>query len=251
MRTRAYAIVLTTLTLVLTTSSCNVFSPFDAPSSPESILAVATARANDGKCDEARDLLRTIRKPNNDELVALGWAYLCLAGATAPRVAESIYKYTSADNNLTVLGALAQTLLPMDTGKLEFVDQAIATFNRLTNERIDMQLGIAHLIRATAVLALQGGNAASTASLERDDVTISTCDTFAPTCTGAAGSGSCPAGISSTNITQFSGELSEALTRLQRAGVTSLSDLATRVVAGLGADEEIARCFIRSSVIPQ
>lgn len=216
------------------------------------MLSIAIAKANQGHCDDARNILIRIQNPSDDVLKALGWAYLCLGGATADRIATSIYNYTSDANNLTILGALARELLPTDQGKRQYLTEAVLAFTRMTTNDRNIQLGIGYLVRAASILSAQSENQPSTANVERDDVTASTCDTHAPTCTTAIAA-DCPSAgrMSDSDVTAFSNDINSALGFFQTAGVANLSTLATRIISGLGADSNIGRCFIRSSVIPQ
>ena len=242
------------LALCVTTSSCNVLSTVDNPDETSSVVSAARARANAGDCAGARDLLRNIKASSDNEVkLALGWAYLCLAGATAARITASIYKYSSAGADLTVVGLLGRELLPMTNDRIENIHLAAATFNGITDDRKSIQMGIAHFVRAASVLAEQATNQATTDALSQDDIAPSSCAAVAADCS-AATVVNCSAGMSAAKVVEFNTQITNAMNYMTLAGVTSLTDLARRIQAGLAlgsADDNIGRCFIRANVVSQ
>lgn len=248
------AILAVALAVSVISSSCNVLSPLDSPDDTASVVAAARARANAGDCAGARDLLRSIKASSNNEVkLTLGWAYLCLAGATASTITASIYKYTTTASDLTVVGLLARELLPMSADRIENIQLAVGSFNTITDERIHIQMGIAHFVYAAAILAEQATTQASTSSLERDDISRSGCAAVASDCSTATVV-ECPAGMSATQVVDFNRQVTNAMNRMTLAGVTTLTNLAQRITTGLAlgsADDNIGRCFIRSNVVPE
>lgn len=229
--------------------SCNLFGTLDAPSTSADKYAAAIARANAGDCKGAKELLDSIEFRNDEADTALGWANLCVAGATAANIASSIYKYTGSNNDLTVIGILARTMLPTDADKQSSVDAAINAFGQIGDpRRRSIEVAIGKFVKASAILAKQAENATATGTLDVSDIAPSACSGASTDCT--AGFASCTAGMTDANVDAFFQAITDAATALAVAGAQDLKTLADTLKAGQGATQTAGRCFIFKKTIP-
>lgn len=229
--------------LAISVGGCNLFGGIDEPREVADKYAAAIAAANGGDCIGAKKLLLGIPNPDDDVLVALGWAYLCIAGATAGNVASSLYKYTNGSSDLTIIGTLARTMLPMDGDKLGAAGEAINVFAQVQNgRRAYLNVALARFVRASAILAMQANNNGS-GTLDQTDVSAASCSASAANC--AAG---CAAGMTDGDVTSFTSEITAASTALGNAAAGDLKALADAIAAGFGGAAQ-SRCFIFNRTI--
>lgn len=229
-------------------TGCNLFGRLDPPGDRQDKYAAALAMANSGDCKGAKELLESVLPPDDDIASALGWAYMCLAGATAANIASSLYSFSGSSTNKTVVGALANTMLPMDSEKAVNAQKASEAFAQISDfRRRNLSVGIGKFVQAAAVLANQALNASSSV-LEKTDISNSACANFNGNCTASAGT--CTAGMSNADVDSFITFVSAAATALGSVGSsTDLSRLATLIQAGLQAGDP-GRCFIFNETIP-
>lgn len=232
------------------TMGCNLYGKLDNPDSNQARYAAAIAAANDGRCQEAIDLLKEMTRTSDDVFSALGWAHLCVAGATAGNIATSIYKFSTSEGNYTVVGALAGTLIPMDGEKHRNIQEARVAFSHISQvDRQKLSHAIADLVLASSYLASQAGSSGGGSALETTDVSPNTsCVNFRDNCAGAGGT--CTAGMSDANVTNFLDAMNSAATNLAITDAADLKNLATAIRAGLGAGSDQGRCFIFNRMIP-
>lgn len=227
-------------------TGCNLFDRVDHAYHPEDVLAVATAKANAGDCSGAKDLLVTISNPNDDQLSALGWAYLCLAKASSATVATSLYQYSSSTNNLVVLSRLAQRLVPSTDARRVYIDLAIETFAKmLDQDRRNLQMAVAKLVRAAATLASQVNNADTQGLLEKTDIAPSSC--AAQDCTTAPAA--CSEVMSDNDAIYFTSLVSEASDQLSALNTRDLQSLSLALKNGVAGGANAARCFIYNNIV--
>jgi hypothetical protein len=238
------------LALAAASSGCNLFGNIDKPSDAPDQLSSAIAMANAGDCSGAKDLLVQIPNPNDEVNVALGWAYLCMAGATASTIATSIYNYTSTSTDYTVVGILARSLLPIDGTKTTNVNSSISAFSQIYDQnRLSIEVAIAQFVKAAIVLGRQAVNAGSSATLERTDISASTCQ--GADCTSAVQAAlRCNTGMSHADIVSFADAINAAATALNASNAANLQALAAAIKSGLGVTDAVGRCFIMNQTIP-
>lgn len=231
--------------------SCNFFGGIDNPSDPQDVYTAAVAKADAGDCAGARDLLKAVANPSDKISIALGWAYLCVGGATAANIASSLYNYSSTSNDLTVVGKLARTLLPMTAEKLSAITSAYEAFTRIADGRTrGLETAIAKFVEAAAIVSNQAGNVAATGSLTRDDISNDpscsgvTCSTGSAVCTAAPG-------ISDTDVSSFINAVTAATNALGTVNSSNLAllNLAQALQNQLGVGT-VGRCVIYNNVVP-
>jgi hypothetical protein len=256
-RARKYArlaavslLVISMIQVAAGTSGCNIFSKLDPPGDAQDKYAAAVALANAGQCQSAVDQLTAISPPNDDVLSALGWAYLCVGGATAVNIATSLYKFSSNNSNdFTVVGALARSMVPMTTDKLNAVQNAILSFNGVNDaKRQGLELGIAEFAAAASLLAKQAGNDGGT-TVDFTDVAQATCSALANNC--AVGCARGPTGMTDNDVAAFTADIANAATALSITGAADLQTLATNISGQIGLTAPVQRCFIFNKTIPQ
>lgn len=230
-------------------SGCNMWGGFDLPDDPDDRYLAAVAKADGGDCEGARDLLLPITSRNDDQNLALGWAQLCVAGATTKNIATSLYKYTSSSSDLTLIGNLARSMQPMTGGKLGSIDEATENFSKLSNPRVQsVEVAITKLVKAAGLLAYQA-TVVSDPILRRRDIASAACDAVASNC--AAGCAVTTDGImSDAHVTAFTNAISQAAAALASSGAQDLSSLATAINAKVSGATNVARCYIYKEMVP-
>lgn len=225
--------------------ACNIFSLVDSPSTHHQVYLDGVAKADLGDCGAARDnfLSITLTDPVAE---ALGWAYLCIAGANTVQITSTLYKYSQDSSDFTIIGVLARSLLPMTSTKFAEIDRAIESFNKIQNTNLkNLNLGIGRLVRAAALLADQAKNASGTATLERADIDTN-CATDCSSCSSP--------GMNNDSVSGFALSISNAANDLSTTGAGNLQVLANSIRSGtssaIGGSGNAARCFIFSRLIP-
>lgn len=254
LRYNSFYLFCLTLALAATAVGCNLFGRLDPPSATQDIYTAAIAAGNDGRCQDAVNLLVSIQTPTDDSSAALGWAYLCLASAPAASIAKSLYSYSANAANYKVIGALANALLPTSSAQQNFINQAIGAFSLISDPvRRGLNLGIGQFVTAAWIL----GNQATLnnhSPLAATDIAPAACSTVASTCATAASGPCTPAGsapMQNGSVDAFVTALSSASTDLQSTNASDLQNLAGALSSSLPVgQEDQARCFIFNNMIP-
>lgn len=234
---------------LISTSGCNLYGRLDQPRQSEDFYAAGVAAANDGRCDEAVNWLKSIDHPNDDAYSALGWAYLCVGGATAINIATSLYRFSSTSSNYTVVGALARSMLPRSGAKSQALSKASDTFEFVQDPtRRSVEIAITRMVLAADVLANQSSNDGDSTNLALADVSDTGCAAFASSC--ASVGASCQAVMGDTATTQFTNLITAAAVAMNATGATDLQALANGMQSGLAGSTNVARCFIYNKMIP-
>lgn len=238
------------IALAVFSAGCNLFGKLDTPGESRDKYAAAIALANDGYCSDAQELLKSISRPNDDVRTALGWAQLCVGGATAANVASSIYKYKGNSSDLTVMGILARSMLPMTGDKTNALHDALATFGKISNgSRRSLQQALAQFSVAAGLLGNQSANDGA-AGLSRTDIADATCVQDATTCsTSATHCTATATSMPDADVAAFMNAIAAAATALQATEAADLQGLAAALNVGLGGDN--GRCFIFNQAMPQ
>lgn len=225
-------------------NGCNLFSGMDRSTQTVNLVEQARYLADNGDCVTARDLLVNV-SPRTDEVAyVLGFARLCIAGATVANIGTTVAGYTtSSGSDYTVIGQLARKLLPWSASKETEISGAIEAFHQITDvNRRAYTLVVGRLSHLAIILTRA---VASRSSLAKDDISP------AASCTSLV---ACPAGgMSDSDALEFRTEVSTLATEVSAISLTGLSDLSTALsnsfVALAGADA--VRYTVRTQVIPQ
>ncbi|MEW6056937.1 MAG: hypothetical protein AB1540_10015, partial [Bdellovibrionota bacterium] len=168
-----------------TMQACNLFGGIDEASSREEKITKAQAQMDQDKCADAVKELESITDKNDDVYQMLGWAQLCTAGATIERVGKSLFSYSSDANNLSVVGRLANQMVPTDNAKVATIDAALSAFNNQTaGKDKSFNQAFGNIIKAAAVIAQ---SSTDNVKVVRADIAIggcagSTCDAVSASC---------------------------------------------------------------------
>ena len=240
------------LTITLSIQACNIFSAVDKPSTDAEIYSRAITRADQKECKEAVDLLTTIPQQERPDKyqIALGWAYLCLGGATTKNVATSLYNYSSASGSLSVLGTLGSNLGDVTATKQAYIDLAISAFAYIENNTIrNVEVAIGKMVKAASILGLQA-TLNGRSHLEKSFISdVTTCDAVASDC--LAGCAATASGtMSDASVTEFTTTINEAVTYLGSTSAAELGSLATAIKNKVAGATNIARCYIFKEIVP-
>ncbi len=231
------------------TTGCNMFGGIDHPGEAQDKYTAAVALANAGLCSDAVDLLSTIFNPSDDVSVALGWAQLCVGGATAGNIATSLYKFSSGSSDVTSVGVLARTMLPMTGDKSNALQKAVDAFNVIQDSsRKSVEVAIGDFAQAAGILANQSGNN-SVASLTQTDIAPAGCEIDSANCAATTVACTATPGMSDSAVNSFISSINAAAQSLQLSGSSSLTALALALKLGLAVGNP-GRCYIYNSVIP-
>ena len=163
------AITLAFSALALT--GCNLYSSFDEPENDPEIVDKALTMMDEGKCADAVKLFQGKTGLDDDGYHTLGWAQLCANGASLTNVAKTMFSYSSDSNNLTIVGTLANALIPQNDTKIAGFSSAIASFSLIKNPDVrTVNLTMAYLVKVGAIIAKQAINDGSTGVVIRADI---------------------------------------------------------------------------------
>lgn len=231
------------ITSALLVTSC------DNPSTTEELLLQAKIKMDAGDCGSAVQLLAPITESNDEVYNTLGWAYLCRSGAPFYKLGDTVLKYQeSQGGNLTIIGDLANALLPLPSTSLTDVGLAVTTFGKMTaGKKQKFSVAIADIASAAVILA----NAASGSSVKRTDVSGGSC--YGADCTNVGTvAANCPANrMSDQNATDFANAFSNANTALNND--TSFGDFYKLIqqLVGKTGSSAATRCYIVNNMLRQ
>lgn len=229
----------------LGTMGCNLYGGLDRPSAPIDLYLAGKAAANDGRCDEAVGLFKSIESPSDDALIALAWAQMCVGGATAANIASSLYKFSASSSNYAAIGTLARLLVPMSGAKHIALGEAIETLGLVVDASSRaLNMGVAQFAYAASILADQAA-ADGEAALSRLDIAAVSCEGNAGNCTLG-----CSAGMTDADVTSFTTTIDSAASNLSVIDAGNLKTLADALRSGLTGSTAAARCFIFNNAIP-
>lgn len=243
------------LLLSMLTTSCNVTGGIDSPGGTDELLSSAKIKLDSGDCDEALNKIRDIGENNNDVKQVRGWAQICKAGAKMGNIGSSLFSYNTTSGDLTIIGTLANSMVPSSDSSIDQINLAIATFESMvpnstneTNERL-LYIAFARMVKAAALLAKSSSNAAS---VRRDDISPSSCLgnclTTAANCTVSR--------MSDADATTFNNEVNAAFNLI--GSIPSLGaakDLANQlntiinIASGVVGTAKAVRCGIYNSML--
>lgn len=229
--------------LALTAGACNVLEPLDAPSGKDQVIEQARYEADNGDCVTARDRLSQLDLRDDDVLSTLGFARLCVAGATLSVIGNTVVNYTSSSGtDYTVVGSLARALLPYDAGKQLEIGYALEHFSSISNATDRAAAVLVGHISYLAIIVAKAAGAQTT--LVRDDIST------AANCTSIA---ACPAGgMSDADALAFKDQvavMANDVSSLNLPGLKDLADALNTSFAGLSTADAV-RYTVRTTVVP-
>ncbi len=183
MTQRRVLFMLTTL-LLITSSGCNLFSAVDSPSSDPEKLQQAMALMDEGKCDEAYKIFDGRSNLTDDEYHTLGWAQMCASGAKFTNIAKSVFKFSTTTNDMTIIGAIANSLIPQNASRIVGITNAINSFSQIKNLQLrNVNLVIATLTKIAAIIATTSTN---NSTVRQSDISTDATCSLPATCACAA-----------------------------------------------------------------
>lgn len=240
-RTILYIAVLIGVTFNL---SCNVWSilPTEELKHNEDKYSVAITKGNDGDCQGTIDILSKVTDPTDPTLIALGWAYLCAAGATPNSLAITLFQYRGSSPNYAVIGQLAINLLPVTPEKLMSIDIALNYFSQVSDQNLAaFPTMIGKIVSAAALLGAQATNQGSSLNIEKIDIDTS-CSNDCTSCTNP--------GMTDSAVTELTSDLTDAYYFSDFTNAAEFKHFLASLTLGLSGGSASARCFIYKSLIP-
>lgn len=240
---RSRIIIALTIAGSLISASCNTFSSVDQSESLSQVIERAQYMADRGDCAGARDILWH-RSDGNDEMYfTLGFAHLCIAGATLSTIGTTLVTYTSSSGtDYSVIGSLARKLLPWDSSKETAVQDAIYSFQRITNtNRKAYSLLLGRLSKLALLVAKSAG---SKSTVVRDDISLEANCTSAVACSAN--------GMSDADASYFRDEVVFAASDASSISLAGLKDLSTALNSSFSAlaGADAIRYTVRNQVVP-
>ena len=240
--------VFLTLTTLLAFPACNMFSAVDKPSTDTERLQSALALMDEGKCSEAAKLYDGKSGLTDDELHTLGWAQMCGSGAKLANIAKSLFTYTSASNNTSLIGTVANSLIPQNDNRIIGLSNAVGSFGQIRNDSLrNVDLIMADIVKAAAVVAKYS---ASNAPVVRSNISTSTCPTDCTTATG--GNCASASGMSDADANTVGTLMIAASGSVNYLGPSagSLGDLTSAIASGASASTgAINRCIVQTKFL--
>ncbi len=222
---------------------CNLTGGVDNAKGHDELVLDAQGKIDTGDCDSAITILTGITPQDNRVLQMTGTAHLCRAGATVTVVEGALASYDTSSQNFTVVGTLANKLVPLiksDTD--DKIVAAITAFqNMVQTDEKSVWLAYANIVRAAGLLAK---SSADKNTVKRADVTSGLGCVGAPCTTDVA---SCPAATSGNMSTLDANNLITALIAASTAvgsasSIGAAKDLATKLGATQAQTANGARC---------
>jgi len=227
--------------------SCNATGGIDTPETATEKLSEVKALLDEAKCEDAIQKLNDINQPDAEIARLRGWANLCRAGATIGRVGKSLYSFDTTLNNLTVVGRLANEMVPTNDTKLSYIDEAINAFGQMgTSTDRSLVIAIAQMVKAAGYIAKYSTNGQR---VFKTDIAIESCQQVS---CSAATDITCPARMSNTDANVVGNALIAANNEIgSNSTLGNLGTLASQLggiaSASTGA---INRCYIISQMLP-
>lgn len=166
-------ILISVLAAAALVSGCNLTGGIDNAKSHTEMVLDAQAKMDTGDCDGAVTILKNLSPLYDKDLQMLGSAYMCSAGATVKKVDAALGSYDPNSGNLTVVGTLANGLIPVAGDADGKIQAAINTFSQMSasNQR-QTWITYGNIVRAAGLLAKASTD---NAHVKRGDVSVSGC----------------------------------------------------------------------------
>lgn len=230
---------------------CNMFGAMENPSNEKDTVAEALVAMDEGRCSDAVKMFDGMTSMSDDGWHTLGWARLCAAGAPLSKIAKSAFSYSSSSSNsLTLIGTMANSLIPQDSSSTTGYATAISAFNNIkdvTTKNPDLIL--ANLVKIASIIAKQAPNDGSSGTVVRLDISPAACNALAD-CNGAVAA--CSATMSDADANALSASITAAASLLSNVGnLGSLGSLiGTLNSLGLSSTDLI-RCNVVKNFLSQ
>ncbi len=229
--------------ILLFTMGCNMYGAID--DSDDRLDAIEKARydADGGDCVTARDRLANITPQDDNQRFTLGWAHLCVAGATLENIGATVAGYTtSSGSDFSLVGRLARRLLPYSLSKYTQITQGADTFRNIATSNRRAYASLVGNITKLAIIAARA--AGDRTNLVRNDISLEASCTSVAACTAA--------GMSDADATEFKNTVIIMAGDASSINLPGLKDLAASLnstFAGL-ASADAVRYYVRNNVVP-
>jgi hypothetical protein len=241
-----FATVCATVAMTCATAACNLFGGIDDPDTKVELMSHARAALNSGDCNTAVSDMLTLNILDDEGYQILGWAYLCQGGATLAKVGKSLFTYSSTTANLTVVGNLANELLPVSGDKVAAIENAISAFSNISPRNANdrrVNLALANISKAAIAIAKASPD---TSRVRKSHVaTEAACDAVASNCVAGCTGGN----LQAADLSVISSSLSQASSILLGSGLGAIADLAAQLGNAVGA-AALTRCYVYKNMIP-
>lgn len=239
--------------VAFTTLSCNVTGSMDSARSRDDQVAEAQDKMDRGDFQGAITELQGLSSQDDHSLQLLGAAFLGRGGANANKVDGALGAYNISTGNLTVIGNLANQLVPIGPDADGFFAQAVTTFGSMSNTDLKFTwIVYANLVRIAGLEARAVGPSAT--SVTRAGIGGSGCVSLS--CASAT-DGNCPAsgggGISDTDASTASSALSSAASAANNTTLGTISNLINTISSFTGGSTNptapIMRCVLVNNTL--
>jgi hypothetical protein len=260
MKQKRFCEILAALAVAAALGGCNLFGKIDSPKSNAEILVDAQAKMDNGNCADAVTALNAISEKDDSVYHKLGWAQLCVGGATVERVAGTLLTYSSSSGDFTVVGKLANNLIGTTGAQISSISDAIGSFGSISNANLNdrsVNVALANIVKAAALLSTASGDKVK---VRAGDVALAAC--ASATCSGGGPGASCDASSAGTLSQSDANSIGTLLIAAQTAMGQASGDLgsAQNLAQQLGgfansgvnaAAAQINRCYIVQKMISQ
>lgn len=158
-------------------SGCNLTGGLDGPKGNDEIYADAQSKMDAGDCGGAIQKLNSAGTMDDKMYRLRGWALLCQAGVPFSKIASSVLQYGSSTTDFTVIGTLANSMVPMTLANIDTITSAIASFGQMTSlanaDDKAANLVLANVVKAAAIIATASSDGVS---VKKADVSVSGCN---------------------------------------------------------------------------
>jgi hypothetical protein len=241
--------------LILSSTGCNLVGGIDKPKSRAEILDSARIKIGDGDCGGAITDITNLGTADDESNHYLGYAQLCVGGATFAKIAAAGLSFDkNATNNLSILGTVANGLIPQTDASILNIQAAANTFQKIQNSTMkDFDSAIANIAWASSYIA-KAATLASASATARSQIGAGGC--LNQNCTAN------PAACSGANMNNNdAASLQAALLNIGTATASEtsfgkLSDLGSKLTADVAAfsGANVAndtRCYVFNNILTQ
>lgn len=231
---RKLLFIVTALATAAATTSCNLTGGIDSSKGHDEMLNDALTKLDAGNCGQALSILTSISPQDDPVLEMTGKAQLCNAGAPMGKVVAALAGYSgnASSTDFTVIGNLANAIVPVPAGADATIASALASFKAMSSlNPLERGLWIiyADLVRIAALMAK---NSASQTMVVRSDIAPAACINDASNC---ALSANCTAGMSNGDAGTAATAFSDANTTAASVSLGSVNTLLSNINTQLGS----------------
>lgn len=247
MMTRLSLAMIPALALSAVFSSCNMFGGVDHATSRQELIEEAKAALDNGECDRVLAAVGAIGGYDDEIFKLQGWGELCAAGVTVNKVGKTLFNYSASDStNYTVIGKLANSLVPADASHPQRIERAIQAFSAIGDRNArSANLILAQISKAAILIARRSSD---NVKARRADI-YSAAGCVGATCTGNPGT--CGAGMSNDDANSVADAFDAAATEAnQLTELGAVRDLARSLGDNTGLPN-VTRCIIVNNMLEE